>query len=93
MCSDECRKLTSSDECTASHCTWLFNKPTGYEGKCVLRNSTEYNCSDMKRFGQCLNGGNMEMLSGLCEFVGDECVMKCDENKETCISLTDECFW
>jgi hypothetical protein len=50
---------------------------TGDEGECIWKNSTQHGCSNIFRFGQCHLGGNIDDLSGKCEYYKEKCILIC----------------
>jgi hypothetical protein len=96
-CIDKCDNLLNRQECGESeYCTWLFSEYTGDSGRCILKSSNNYLCSDIKRYWDCYNGGNINILLNKCEYYKVRCREKCELylNEEEC--LKDEkgdCLW
>jgi hypothetical protein len=96
-CSDYCENLMSRHECREwDHCAWLFWRYTGDDGKCVLKSGTNYTCSDIKRYGECYDGGKMGVLVNQCEYYKGRCLKRCELylDKEKCVKDgADYCMW
>jgi hypothetical protein len=100
-CVDDCDKVMSRGECRGlEDCTWLFLEYTGDKGRCGWKKDENYSCFDVKRYSECKNGGDINILYNKCEYYEGRCREKCslyiDEERCTndesgdCVWLTEE---
>jgi hypothetical protein len=96
-CVDDCNNVMSQHNCKElEHCTWLFSRHTGDDGRCIWRKEKNYSCSDIKRYNECYDGGNIDILYNKCEFYKDECKNRCEIylDMESCVKDgNDNCIW
>jgi hypothetical protein len=103
-CVDNCDDVTSRGECEESrdHCTWVFSRRTGDDGRCVWKkgkrnDNDDYSCSDIKRYVECWNGGGIDILYNECEYFKDKCRKRCSLFSNVGECLKDEndgdCGW
>jgi hypothetical protein len=96
-CADKCDNMMNRQECgELGYCSWLFSKHSGDDGRCVWKNDENCSCSDIKRYNDCYNGGNLDILFNKCEYYKDRCRERCSLILDKDICLKEErgdCMW
>jgi hypothetical protein len=96
-CVEKCENLLNKEDCKKlEYCTWFYLRHTEDVGKCIWKDDNNYSCSDIKRYSECFNGGDLKNLFNKCEYYKGKCREKCSLyiSEERCIIDSDgDCLW